>query len=49
MADRIAQVNAYTTVDLVRGGEAVGRGFEEAAAAVVDVSSPREDPDHVSL
>lgn len=48
MADRIMKVNAFTTLDLVEG-EAEGHGFEEEAYAVVNVTSPREDPDHVSL
>jgi hypothetical protein len=48
MADRIMKVNAFTTLDLVDGG-AEGHGFEEDAYAVVNVTSPREDPDHVSL
>lgn len=48
MVDRIMKVNAYTTLDLLEG-EAEGHGFEEEAYAVVNVTSPREDPDHVSL
>lgn len=48
MADRIMKVNAFTTLDLVEGG-AEGHGFEEAAYAVLNVTSPREAPDHVSL
>lgn len=48
MADRIMKVNAFTTLDLVEG-EAEGHGFEEEAYAVLNVTSPREDPDHVSL
>ncbi|MFW5963923.1 MAG: DUF6360 family protein [Natronomonas sp.] len=48
MADRIMKVNAYTTLDLL-DGEVEGHGFEEAAYAVVNVTSPRENPDHVSL
>ena len=48
MADRIMKVNAFTTLDLVEGG-AEGHGFEEDAYAVLNVTSPREDPDHVSL
>ncbi|WP_181691008.1 DUF6360 family protein [Natronomonas sp. LN261] len=48
MADRIMKVNAYTTLDLLEG-EAEGHGFTEEAYAVVNVTSPRQDPDHVSL
>ncbi|WP_178915625.1 DUF6360 family protein [Natronomonas gomsonensis] len=48
MADRIMKVNAYTTLDLL-DGEVEGHGFEEEAYAVVNVTSPRENPDHVSL
>jgi len=48
MADRIMKVNAYTTLDLVEG-EAEGHGFTDSAYAVVNVTSPRESPDHVSL
>lgn len=48
MVDRIMKVNAYTTLDLLEG-EAEGHGFQEEAYAVVNVTSPREDPDHVSL
>lgn len=48
MADRIMKVNAYTTLDLLEGG-AEGHDFEEEAYAVVNVTSPRTDPDHVSL
>ncbi|QLD89792.1 hypothetical protein HWV07_12435 [Natronomonas salina] len=48
MADRIMKVNAFTTLDLVEG-EAEGHGFDEDAYAVLNVTSPREDPDHVSL
>jgi hypothetical protein len=48
MADRIMKVNAFTTLDLLEG-EAEGHGFTEEAYAVVNVTSPRENPDHVSL
>ena len=48
MADRIVKVNANTTLDLLEG-EAEGHGFTEEAYAVVNVTTPREDPDHVSL
>ena len=48
MPDRIMKVNAYTTLDLL-DGEAEGHDFAEEAFAVVNVTSPRQDPDHVSL
>jgi len=48
MADRIMRVNAYTTLDLLEG-RAEGHGFEESAPATLNVSTPRDDPDHVSL
>jgi hypothetical protein len=48
MADRIMKVNAYTTLDLL-DGEVEGHGFEEEAYGVVNVTSPRKNPDHVSL
>jgi hypothetical protein len=48
MADRIMTVNAYTTLDLL-DGEVEGHGFTEEAYAVLNVTSPRTDPDHVSL
>ena len=48
MADRIMTVNAYTTLDLV-DAEAEGHGFDEAAFATVNVTSPRNDPDHVEF
>ena len=48
MPDRIMTVNAYTTLDLL-DGRAEGHGFEEEAFATLNVTSPRKDPDHVSL
>jgi hypothetical protein len=48
MADRIMRVNAYTTLDLL-DGRAEGHGFEEEAFATLDVTSPRKEPNHVSL
>jgi hypothetical protein len=48
MPDRIMTVNAYTTLDLL-DGRAEGHGFEEEAFATLDVTSPRKEPDHVSL
>lgn len=48
MADRIMTVNAYTTLDLVEA-EAEGHGFTEEAYATLNVTSPRNDPDAVTL
>ncbi|WP_247005783.1 DUF6360 family protein [Halorientalis litorea] len=48
MVDRIMTVNAYTTFDLL-DGRVEGHGFEEDAMAVLNVSAPRKDPDHVTL
>ena len=48
MVDRIMKVNAYTTLDLL-DGVAEGHEFTEEAFAVVNVTSPRQNPDHVSL
>lgn len=48
MADRILRVNAYTTFDLL-DGSVEGHGFEEEALAVLNVTAPRKDPDHVQL
>ena len=48
MVDRIMTVNAYTTFDLL-DGEIEGHGFEEEALAVLNVTSPKKDPDHVSV
>jgi hypothetical protein len=48
MVDRLMTVNAYTTLDLV-DAVAEGHGFEEEAFATLNVTSPRQDPDHVSL
>ena len=48
MVDRIMTVNAYTTFDLL-DGEITGHGFDEEALAVLNVTSPRKNPDHVSL
>lgn len=46
--DRIMRVNAYTTFDLL-DASVEGHGFEEDAYAVLNVTAPREDPDHVEL
>lgn len=48
MPDRIMKVNAYTTLDLL-DGRAEGHDFEEEAFATLNVTSPRRNPDHVSL
>ena len=48
MAGRILDVDARTTLDLLEG-KVEGHGFEEEAYAVVNVTTPREDPDHVKL
>jgi hypothetical protein len=48
MVDRIMRVNAYTTFDLLEG-TVEGHGFEETAPAVLNVTAPRKNPDHVSL
>ncbi|MFC6863555.1 DUF6360 family protein [Halomicroarcula sp. GCM10025817] len=48
MVDRIMKVNAYTTFDLL-DGLVEGHGFEEEALAVLNVTAPRTDPDHVEL
>jgi len=48
MVDRIMKVNAYTTFDLL-DGEIEGHGFDEEALAVLNVTSARNDPDHVEL
>ncbi|MFC7018701.1 MULTISPECIES: DUF6360 family protein [Haloarcula] len=48
MVDRIMKVNAYTTFDLL-DGVIEGHGFEEEALAVLNVTAPRTDPDHVEL
>lgn len=48
MPDRIMKVNAYTTFDLL-DGEAKGHGWSNEALAILNVSAPRENPDHVSL
>jgi hypothetical protein len=48
MSDRLLRVNAYTTLDLV-DGRARGHEFEADAPGVVNVTAPREDPEHVTL
>jgi hypothetical protein len=48
MSDRLLRVNAYTTLDLV-DGRARSHEFEADAPGVVNVTAPREDPEHVTL
>lgn len=48
MVDRIMTVNAYTTFDMLEG-TVEGHGFEEEALAVLNVTAPRKNPDHVSV
>ncbi|WP_324760034.1 DUF6360 family protein [Haloarcula sp. GH36] len=48
MVDRILKVNAYTTFDLLDGA-VEGHGFDEEALAVLNVTAPRKNPDHVEL
>ena len=48
MSDRILKVNAYTTLDLL-DATAEGHDFEEEALAVLNVTSPRKNPDRVQL
>jgi hypothetical protein len=48
MPDRLLKVNAYTTFDML-DGEARGHDFTQEAFAVLNVTAPRQDPDHVSL
>ncbi|WP_372912258.1 DUF6360 family protein [Salinigranum sp.] len=48
MPDRLLKVNAYTTFDML-DGSAQGHDFDEEAFAVLNVTAPRRDPDHVTL
>lgn len=48
MGDRILDVNAYTTFHML-SGSVEGHGFEEDAVAVMNVTTPRNDPTHVTL
>lgn len=48
MTDRLLRINAYTTFDML-DGSAQGHEFEENAFAVLNVTAPRENPDHVKL
>lgn len=47
--NRLLRVNAYTTFDMV-DATAIGHEFDdEEAFAVLNVTAPRENPDHVEL
>lgn len=48
MPDRLLRINAYTTFDML-DGTATGHDFEEDAFAVLNVTAPRKNPDHVKL
>ena len=48
MANRLMKVNAYTTFDLV-DATVRGHDFEAESLAVLNATSPREDPDRVQL
>jgi hypothetical protein len=48
MPDRLLKVNAYTTFDML-DGSAQGHDFDEEAFAVLNVTAPRREPDHVTL
>lgn len=48
MGDRSMRVNGYTTLDLL-DADVEGHDFTEEAPAVLNVTHPRDDPDHVSL
>ena len=48
MSNRLLKVNAYTTLDLV-DATARGHDFEESGVAVLNVTSPRKNPDHVEF
>lgn len=48
MVNRLLKINAYTTFDML-DGTAQGHDFEEEAFAVLNVTAPRKNPDHVTL
>ncbi|MFB6307800.1 MAG: DUF6360 family protein [Haloarculaceae archaeon] len=48
MPDRILSVTAHTTFDFL-DGEIDGHGFSEEAVAVLNVTAPDEDPEHVEV
>lgn len=48
MPDRLLRINAYTTFDML-DGTAKGHDFDEEALAVLNVTAPRKNPDHVRL
>ena len=48
MPDRLLKINAYTSFDTLEGS-AQGHDFDEEAFAVLNVTAPRKNPDHVTL
>ena len=48
MPDRLLKINAYTTFDML-DGTAEAHEFDEEAFAVLNVTAPRRDPEHVTL
>jgi hypothetical protein len=47
--NRLLRVNAYTTFDML-DARAIGHDFDdEEALAVLNVTAPRKNPDHVEL
>lgn len=47
--NRLLRVNAYTTLDMA-DARAIGHDFaDEEALAVLNVTAPRKNPDHVEL
>jgi hypothetical protein len=48
MPNRLLRINAYTTLNLI-DATARGHDFEESGVAVLNVTSPRKNPDHVTL
>jgi len=48
MPDRIVDVTAYTTFDFLEG-VIEGHGFTNEAVAVLNVTTPEDDPDRVEM
>jgi hypothetical protein len=48
MTDRIMKVNAYTTFTLL-DGQVEGHEFRERALATLDVRTPRQNPEAITL
>jgi hypothetical protein len=48
MPNRLLRINAYTTLNLI-DATARGHDFEESGVAVLNVTSPRKNPGHVTL